>query len=184
MSSLFFYLWTDFYLICLQSYRQSATLGPDTTRNLLICFLWIMKNADQNLIQKWIADLPSMQLNRILDLLFICVSCFEYKVSETWPGFVVMFCWFFFFLAVQRKLVIDKCLISSCQIYATNRHTNSKWLRPAFKQNAAKTSEDISRSWFETYYFPCPEGLTAILAGEFIHMLKSSWLMFFSCNWM
>uniref|UniRef100_A0A8C3URS3 Dedicator of cytokinesis 8 n=1 Tax=Catharus ustulatus TaxID=91951 RepID=A0A8C3URS3_CATUS len=64
-------------------YRQSATLGPDTTRNLLICFLWIMKNADQSLIQKWIADLPSMQLNRILDLLFICVSCFEYKVSET-----------------------------------------------------------------------------------------------------
>uniref|UniRef100_A0A8C8BKR3 Dedicator of cytokinesis 8 n=1 Tax=Otus sunia TaxID=257818 RepID=A0A8C8BKR3_9STRI len=63
-------------------YRQSATLGPDTTRNLLICFLWIMKNADQNLIQKWIADLPSMQLNRILDLLFLCVSCFEYKVSE------------------------------------------------------------------------------------------------------
>uniref|UniRef100_A0A663FJP4 Dedicator of cytokinesis 8 n=1 Tax=Aquila chrysaetos chrysaetos TaxID=223781 RepID=A0A663FJP4_AQUCH len=63
-------------------YRQSATLGPDTTRNLLICFLWIMKNADQNLIQKWIADLPSMQLNRILDLLFICVSCFEYKVNK------------------------------------------------------------------------------------------------------
>lgn len=65
------------------SYRQSATLGPDTTRNLLICFLWIMKNADQNLIQKWIADLPSMQLNRILDLLFICVSCFEYKGKQS-----------------------------------------------------------------------------------------------------
>uniref|UniRef100_A0A803WDI0 Dedicator of cytokinesis 8 n=1 Tax=Ficedula albicollis TaxID=59894 RepID=A0A803WDI0_FICAL len=64
-------------------YRQSATLGPDTTRNLLICFLWIMKNADQNLIQKWIADLPSMQLNRILDLLFICVSCFEYKGKQS-----------------------------------------------------------------------------------------------------
>ncbi|NXD26640.1 DOCK8 protein, partial [Spelaeornis formosus] len=64
-------------------YRQSATLGPDTTRNLLICFLWIMKNADQNLIQKWISDLPSMQLNRILDLLFICVSCFEYKGKQS-----------------------------------------------------------------------------------------------------
>ncbi|NXO30638.1 DOCK8 protein, partial [Cisticola juncidis] len=64
-------------------YRQSATLGPDTTRNLLICFLWIMKNADQKLIQKWIADLPSMQLNRILDLLFICVSCFEYKGKQS-----------------------------------------------------------------------------------------------------
>ncbi|NWS41865.1 DOCK8 protein, partial [Probosciger aterrimus] len=64
-------------------YRQSATLSPDTTRNLLICFLWIMKNADQSLIQKWIADLPSMQLNRILDLLFICVSCFEYKGKQS-----------------------------------------------------------------------------------------------------
>uniref|UniRef100_A0A8C3UR56 Dedicator of cytokinesis 8 n=1 Tax=Catharus ustulatus TaxID=91951 RepID=A0A8C3UR56_CATUS len=70
-------------VIPLMSLVCSATLGPDTTRNLLICFLWIMKNADQSLIQKWIADLPSMQLNRILDLLFICVSCFEYKVSET-----------------------------------------------------------------------------------------------------
>uniref|UniRef100_A0A8C4V559 Dedicator of cytokinesis 8 n=1 Tax=Falco tinnunculus TaxID=100819 RepID=A0A8C4V559_FALTI len=68
---LLFLLSTDTYFIC-----------PDTTRNLLICFLWIMKNADQNLIQKWIADLPSMQLNRILDLLFICVSCFEYKVNK------------------------------------------------------------------------------------------------------
>ncbi|NWY46142.1 DOCK8 protein, partial [Sylvia atricapilla] len=64
-------------------YRQNATLGPDTTRNLLICFLWIMKNADQKLIQKWVADLPSMQLNRILDLLFLCVSCFEYKGKQS-----------------------------------------------------------------------------------------------------
>ncbi|XP_036289790.1 dedicator of cytokinesis protein 8 isoform X7 [Pipistrellus kuhlii] len=60
-------------------YKQYNVLNADTTRNLMICFLWIMKNADQSLIRKWIADLPSMQLNRILDLLFICVSCFEYK---------------------------------------------------------------------------------------------------------
>lgn len=62
-------------------------LNADTTRNLMICFLWIMKNADQSLIRKWIADLPSMQLNRILDLLFICVSCFEYKVGVGWLCF-------------------------------------------------------------------------------------------------
>uniref|UniRef100_A0A8D0GMJ9 Dedicator of cytokinesis 8 n=1 Tax=Sphenodon punctatus TaxID=8508 RepID=A0A8D0GMJ9_SPHPU len=64
-------------------YKQYNTLSPDTTRHLLICFLWIMKNADQNLIQKWITDLPPMQLNRILDLLFICVSCFEYKGKQS-----------------------------------------------------------------------------------------------------
>uniref|UniRef100_A0A452HAJ7 Dedicator of cytokinesis 8 n=1 Tax=Gopherus agassizii TaxID=38772 RepID=A0A452HAJ7_9SAUR len=68
-------------------YKQYNTLSPDTTRNLLICFLWIMKNAEQSLIRKWIADLPSMQLNRILDLLFICVSCFEYKVCGTFHRF-------------------------------------------------------------------------------------------------
>lgn len=67
-----------------QPYKQYNMLNADTTRNLMICFLWIMKNADQILLRKWIADLPSMQLNRILDLLFICVSCFEYKVSMGW----------------------------------------------------------------------------------------------------
>ncbi|KAM5183160.1 dedicator of cytokinesis protein 8 isoform 3-T4 [Callospermophilus lateralis] len=64
-------------------YKQYNMLNADTTRNLMICFLWIMKNADQSLIRKWIADLPSMQLNRILDLLFICVSCFEYKGKQS-----------------------------------------------------------------------------------------------------
>uniref|UniRef100_A0ABM5FS84 Dedicator of cytokinesis protein 8 isoform X2 n=1 Tax=Pogona vitticeps TaxID=103695 RepID=A0ABM5FS84_9SAUR len=64
-------------------YKQYNTLSPETTRHLLICFLWIMKNADQNLIQRWIADLPSMQLTRILDLLFICVSAFEYKGKQS-----------------------------------------------------------------------------------------------------
>ncbi|KAF3815975.1 hypothetical protein GH733_016080, partial [Mirounga leonina] len=67
----------------LQPYKQYNMLNADTTRNLMICFLWIMKNADQSLIRKWIADLPSMQLNRILDLLFICVSCFEYKGKQS-----------------------------------------------------------------------------------------------------
>ncbi|KAK9408182.1 dedicator of cytokinesis protein 8 [Crotalus adamanteus] len=65
------------------SWKSGNTLSPETTRHLLICFLWIMKNADQNLIQKWIADLASLQLNRILDLLFICVSGFEYKGKQS-----------------------------------------------------------------------------------------------------
>ncbi|XP_060136033.1 dedicator of cytokinesis protein 8 isoform X4 [Zootoca vivipara] len=64
-------------------YKQYNTLSPETTRHLLICFLWILKNADQNLIQKWVADLPSMQLNRILDVLYICVSGFEYKGKQS-----------------------------------------------------------------------------------------------------
>uniref|UniRef100_A0A8C5RMV5 DOCKER domain-containing protein n=1 Tax=Laticauda laticaudata TaxID=8630 RepID=A0A8C5RMV5_LATLA len=67
----------------MMSCKSYNTLSPETTRHLLICFLWIMKNADQNLIQKWIADLSSLQLNRILDLLFICVSGFEYRGKQS-----------------------------------------------------------------------------------------------------
>uniref|UniRef100_A0A4W5KS02 Dedicator of cytokinesis 8 n=1 Tax=Hucho hucho TaxID=62062 RepID=A0A4W5KS02_9TELE len=58
-----------------------ATLSAETSRNLLVCFLWVMKNAERSLIQRWTADMPSAQLNRLLELLTICVSCFEYRVS-------------------------------------------------------------------------------------------------------
>ncbi|XP_004677678.1 PREDICTED: dedicator of cytokinesis protein 8 isoform X2 [Condylura cristata] len=78
-----YYLKTSGTMVTSLPYKQYNVLNADTTRNLLICFLWIMKNADQTLIRKWIADLPSMQLNRILDLLFICVSCFEYKGKQS-----------------------------------------------------------------------------------------------------
>uniref|UniRef100_A0A8C6W216 Dedicator of cytokinesis 8 n=2 Tax=Nannospalax galili TaxID=1026970 RepID=A0A8C6W216_NANGA len=78
-----FNLKTSGSLLSSLPYKQYNMLNADTTRNLMICFLWIMKNADQSLIRKWIADLPSMQLNRILDLLFICVSCFEYKGKQS-----------------------------------------------------------------------------------------------------
>ncbi|KAK1126530.1 dedicator of cytokinesis protein 8-like isoform X2 [Acipenser oxyrinchus oxyrinchus] len=62
--------------------KSSGALTAETSRNLLICFLWIIKNADQILIQKWAMDLHSSQLNRLLELLYICVSCFEYKGKQ------------------------------------------------------------------------------------------------------
>uniref|UniRef100_A0A8B9K2Y7 Dedicator of cytokinesis 8 n=1 Tax=Astyanax mexicanus TaxID=7994 RepID=A0A8B9K2Y7_ASTMX len=60
--------------------KIGSTLTAETSRNLLVCFLWIMKNADQNLVQRWVVDTPSSQLSRLLELLTICVSCFEYRV--------------------------------------------------------------------------------------------------------
>uniref|UniRef100_A0A4W5L490 Dedicator of cytokinesis 8 n=1 Tax=Hucho hucho TaxID=62062 RepID=A0A4W5L490_9TELE len=63
----------------LQSAKAVATLSAETSRNLLVCFLWVMKNAERSLIQRWTADMPSAQLNRLLELLTICVSCFEYR---------------------------------------------------------------------------------------------------------
>uniref|UniRef100_A0A8C1T9G2 Dedicator of cytokinesis 8 n=1 Tax=Cyprinus carpio TaxID=7962 RepID=A0A8C1T9G2_CYPCA len=59
--------------------KTSNMLTAETSRNLLMCFLWIIKNADQNLIQRWTVDIPSSQLSRLLELLTICISCFEYR---------------------------------------------------------------------------------------------------------
>lgn len=70
-----------FLLFYSQQGKSVATLAADTSRHLLVCFLWVMKNADRSLIQRWTVDMPPSQLNKLLELLTICVSCFEYRVS-------------------------------------------------------------------------------------------------------
>uniref|UniRef100_A0A7N5ZXF3 Dedicator of cytokinesis 8 n=1 Tax=Anabas testudineus TaxID=64144 RepID=A0A7N5ZXF3_ANATE len=70
-----------FLLSSFQQGKSVATLAADTSRHLLVCFLWVMKNADKSLIQRWTIDMPPSQLNKLLELLTICVSCFEYRVS-------------------------------------------------------------------------------------------------------
>ncbi|KAK2837136.1 hypothetical protein Q5P01_014348 [Channa striata] len=63
--------------------KSIATLAADTSRHLLVCFLWVMKNADKNLIQRWTVDMSPSQLNKLLELLTICVSCFEYRGKQS-----------------------------------------------------------------------------------------------------
>uniref|UniRef100_A0A7N8WXE6 Dedicator of cytokinesis 7 n=1 Tax=Mastacembelus armatus TaxID=205130 RepID=A0A7N8WXE6_9TELE len=59
--------------------RQHGSFSAESSRSLLICLLWVLKNADELVLQKWFTDLSVSQLNRLLDLLHLCVSCFEYK---------------------------------------------------------------------------------------------------------
>ncbi|XP_028314469.1 dedicator of cytokinesis protein 8 isoform X2 [Gouania willdenowi] len=63
--------------------KSVATLPADTSRHLLACFLWVMKNADRGLIQRWTIDMSPSQLNKLLELLTICVSCFEYRGTQS-----------------------------------------------------------------------------------------------------
>uniref|UniRef100_A0A4W5RXC4 Dedicator of cytokinesis 7 n=1 Tax=Hucho hucho TaxID=62062 RepID=A0A4W5RXC4_9TELE len=56
--------------------------STESSRSLLICLLWVLKNADDCVLQKWFTDLSVFQLNRLLDMLYLCVSCFEYKVTS------------------------------------------------------------------------------------------------------
>lgn len=65
-----------------QTTRQHGSFLAESSRSLLICLLWVLKNADELVLQKWFNDLSVSQLNRLLDLLYLCVSCFEYKVRR------------------------------------------------------------------------------------------------------
>ncbi|XP_030062500.1 dedicator of cytokinesis protein 7 isoform X5 [Microcaecilia unicolor] len=59
--------------------RQHTIFSAESSRSLLICLLWVLRNADETVLQKWFMDLSVLQLNRLLDLLYLCISCFEYK---------------------------------------------------------------------------------------------------------
>uniref|UniRef100_A0A674NJ54 Dedicator of cytokinesis 8 n=1 Tax=Takifugu rubripes TaxID=31033 RepID=A0A674NJ54_TAKRU len=83
--------------------KTIATLPADTSRNLLMCFLWVMKNADRSLIQRWTVDMPPSQLGKLLELLTICVSCFEYKVGLLLRQLV--------FKSHQAKLQLEEALL-------------------------------------------------------------------------
>ncbi|XP_071985075.1 dedicator of cytokinesis protein 7 isoform X11 [Engystomops pustulosus] len=67
------------FMMTSQAPRQHSTFSAESSRSLLICLLWVLKNADDIVLQKWFTDLSILQLNRLLDLLYLCVSCFEYK---------------------------------------------------------------------------------------------------------
>lgn len=52
-----------------------------------MCVLWVLKNAEPALLQRWAADLALPQLGRLLDLLYLCLAAFEYKVwGWGWGG--------------------------------------------------------------------------------------------------
>lgn len=75
-------VWLTWLLLSVQTGRQHSTFSAESSRSLLICLLWVLKNADESVLQKWFTDLSVLQLNRLLDLLYLCVSCFEYKVCS------------------------------------------------------------------------------------------------------
>ncbi|KAL5487361.1 hypothetical protein EMCRGX_G019952 [Ephydatia muelleri] len=62
---------------------SECVLGPGTTRNLLICFIWVLKNIDRPLFYQWLTVLSISRLTTLLNVLDLCVSCFEYKGKKT-----------------------------------------------------------------------------------------------------
>ncbi|KAG6925964.1 dedicator of cytokinesis 7, partial [Chelydra serpentina] len=65
--------------LSLQPPRPGGTLSAEASRALLACLLWVLKNGDAGALHAWFSDLPPLHLGRLLDLLYLCVACFEYK---------------------------------------------------------------------------------------------------------
>ena len=57
-----------------------------TTRHLLICFLWVLKNVDKSILKQWWIELPHNRLHTLLEVLRITLSCFQYKVCKNRVG--------------------------------------------------------------------------------------------------
>lgn len=60
-----------------------CTLGSETTRNLLICLLWLFKNLDDLTVRAALAELSYARLQQLMDVFYIATSCFEYLVSSS-----------------------------------------------------------------------------------------------------
>ena len=55
-------------------------LSAETTKNLLVCVLWVLKNVDKSVLKFWWAEMSSLRLQTLLEILRICISCFQYRV--------------------------------------------------------------------------------------------------------
>lgn len=66
---------------------QNRKLGVsgETTRNLLTCVLWTLKNVERESLSQWMGELSSSRLDTLLRLLDACTSCFEYRPRRRAP---------------------------------------------------------------------------------------------------
>lgn len=62
---------------------NTGMLSPESTRNVLICILWLIKNVSKQTMKQLLSGLSSVQTNNLLELLYLSVSCFEYKVVKS-----------------------------------------------------------------------------------------------------
>ncbi|XP_069991563.1 dedicator of cytokinesis protein 7 isoform X5 [Penaeus vannamei] len=78
-SSMFANRESDYDVIQGQQQPRKCPLSSETTRNMLICLLWVLSNADEVTLRHTLSDLSHTRLHQLLDVLYIAVSCFQYK---------------------------------------------------------------------------------------------------------
>ncbi|XP_022087787.1 dedicator of cytokinesis protein 7-like isoform X2 [Acanthaster planci] len=63
----------------LQRPPSHTRLSEESTKDLLLCVLWVLKNLDPCTLHNSWVDLSVSRINKLLDVLYYCICCFEYK---------------------------------------------------------------------------------------------------------
>uniref|UniRef100_H2Y8Y3 DOCKER domain-containing protein n=1 Tax=Ciona savignyi TaxID=51511 RepID=H2Y8Y3_CIOSA len=79
----FYFFYLLFTFLAIFHIMHKCQMSADSTRNLLLCFIWMLKNTDRSTLRSWWITLPPSHLVSLLDLLYISISCFEYKQEQT-----------------------------------------------------------------------------------------------------
>lgn len=56
-----------------------TTFSEETSRDLLICFLWLLKNVDSSILRQFWTQITREQLQNVIQLLDLSIATFEYK---------------------------------------------------------------------------------------------------------
>ena len=66
-------------------YPDESGLTLKTSQDLLVCFIWIIKNLDRKFLFNLISNWSYSKINKILVLIDLCVNLFEYR-SGVWSA--------------------------------------------------------------------------------------------------
>ncbi|XP_053393820.1 dedicator of cytokinesis protein 7-like isoform X3 [Mercenaria mercenaria] len=66
---------------------RKCQLNAEDSRNLLICFIWVLKNVDKSVLRQWWTDMPINRLNCILEIIYYAISNFEYRGKKSMAQF-------------------------------------------------------------------------------------------------
>lgn len=68
------------YTVNTENIKQTKVQVSEVhTKDLLLCFLWVVKNLDNSVLLKFITYLPPQKVHNFLQILNNCIPCFEYK---------------------------------------------------------------------------------------------------------
>ena len=70
---------SNIFLFIQKRLAPLSMFSEENSRDLLICFLWILKNIDSSVLRHWWIHMNRDQLHQLIQLLDLSIASFEYK---------------------------------------------------------------------------------------------------------